>query len=149
MSSPPSCAGLFSLVSLASSAILSPLLPSYLLGHEYAGKTTLLHNLQAWSNPRNTYPPERVSSEERTSGLEVHHLDNFWSSGLELVMMDFGGHSVYHAAHEFFMVEGNTVFVIVLSGMEPPCGEFLKLRCPVSPISFSCSHPLPSGRDWE
>ena len=104
---------------------------SYLVGRECAGKTTLCEkNLlafqQIWDDP----PEESkdIDWEERTRGVSMHcSVPNYWgSANLELVFLDFGGHAIYHMAHEFFLCEQNAMTIVLLTPFEAiPNGEAL------------------------
>lgn len=98
---------------------------SYFVGRECSGKTTLCLNcVQVQSQDADVEGLVQVPWEERTRGVCIHRTRRgedffFYCRNLEFVFLDFGGHSIYHLAHEFFMSEPNSMVVVVLTPFQP------------------------------
>ena len=99
---------------------------SYVAGREFAGKSTLCKNFcefqekDSWGKRfMNVILNTRISidKDKRTFGVEIHRTrHDYWGQkDTQIVFLDFGGHSIYHASQEFFLVERNSMAIVVLS----------------------------------
>lgn len=97
------------------------------MGREYSGKSTLCKNfveIQSQYEGRDSSEFVDVSLQDRTQGVSIYRTHRgedcfFFCRNLELVFLDFGGHALYHCAHEFFMSDPNYMVVVALSPFEP------------------------------
>lgn len=106
--------------------------PSFVLGREFAGKSTLCKNfcLVQQAGDEAQAGAAEVCPQDRTCGVEIKSTrSGFWGhSDLQLIFLDFGGHSIYHAGQEFFLAESDSMAIVVLSPLRPQLGEFLFTR---------------------
>lgn len=61
-----------------------------------------------------------INHRDRTNGVEVMRTErHYWGRhDLQLVFLDFGGHTIYNAGQEFFLSESNAMAVVLLSPLE-------------------------------
>ena len=114
---------------------------SSVVGREYSGKSTLCKNLCHVQQQKGSFwrriflHSVSIELAKRTHGVEVFRTGRgYWGHpDLQLVFLDFGGHTVYGAGQEFFMSEGNALAIVLLSPLEP---EYHQGR--FSPSFFLC-----------
>lgn len=103
---PPVCEGVLLVLLLFAGLLflsLSFLLHSLLAGRELSGKTSLVKRL---------FGEARPTPVDRTSGIEVHSLQ---LGDEHALLLDCGGHAVYHIFHEHFLSDAAVALVVVLS----------------------------------
>lgn len=100
--------------------------PSFVVGREFSGKSTLCKNLCEVQQQKGAFwrrfrlHSVSIETAMRTHGVEVFRTRRgYWGHPeLQMVFLDFGGHTVYGAGQEFFMAEGNAMAVVLLSPLE-------------------------------
>ena len=103
---------------------------SFVVGREFSGKSTLCKNLCDVQQRKGTFwrrfflHSVSIAASMRTHGVEVFRTQRgYWGHPeLQLIFLDFGGHTVYGAGQEFFMAEANAMAVL-LSPLEPQYRE--------------------------